>query len=63
MAALREKLLAELKRQEDPRVLGRGDIFDRYPSAKDKAAPSEPRTPAQTRRERKTRSNPQVTSS
>ncbi len=31
-AALRQRLFAELKRQEDPRVLDRGDVFDRYPS-------------------------------
>ena len=36
MAAQREKLLAELRRQADPRVLGQGDVFDRYPSAKGK---------------------------
>ncbi len=29
---LREELFAELTRQEDPRVLGRGDVFDEYPS-------------------------------
>jgi hypothetical protein len=28
---LREKLLAELKATRDPRVLGEGDRFDRYP--------------------------------
>jgi uncharacterized sulfatase len=28
---LRNKLLSELKRQGDPRVLGYGDIFDSYP--------------------------------
>lgn len=31
---LRETLFAELKRQEDPRILGQGDMFDNYPSAK-----------------------------
>lgn len=30
--ALREKLFAELKKQDDPRVLGKGDIFDNYAS-------------------------------
>ena len=29
---LREELFAELTRQEDPRVLGRGEVFDDYPS-------------------------------
>ncbi|MEI6239345.1 MAG: sulfatase [Planctomycetia bacterium] len=29
---LKEELVAELTRQEDPRVLGRGDMFDKYPS-------------------------------
>jgi arylsulfatase A-like enzyme len=31
-AALREKLMAELRRQQDPRALGQGDVFDQYPS-------------------------------
>lgn len=31
---LREKLFAELKRQDDPRILGRGEVFDNYPTAK-----------------------------
>lgn len=31
---LREKLYAELKRQNDPRILGQGDVFDNYPSVK-----------------------------
>jgi hypothetical protein len=37
--ALREKLFAELKKQDDPRVLGKGAIFDNYdsPKAKPKA--------------------------
>ena len=30
LAALRETLLSELKQQNDPRVLGRGDVFDQY---------------------------------
>jgi len=29
-AALRDKLFAELKQQQDPRVLGNGDVFDNY---------------------------------
>ncbi len=36
LTALREKLFAELKRQNDPRILGQGDVFDRYPTAKGK---------------------------
>lgn len=36
MKALREKLFAQLKQQADPRVLGNGDIFDNYPTAKGK---------------------------
>lgn len=35
--ALREKLFAELKKQNDPRVLGKGDIFDNYKSPKGNA--------------------------
>ena len=31
-AALRDTLFAELKRQNDPRALGDGDVFDRYDS-------------------------------
>lgn len=34
MRALREKLFAQLKAQNDPRVLGQGDVFDRYPTFK-----------------------------
>lgn len=33
LAALREQMLAELKAQQDPRMFGSGDIFDRYPYA------------------------------
>jgi len=32
--ALREKLFAELRAQEDPRMAGRGGMFDEYPSVK-----------------------------
>jgi arylsulfatase A-like enzyme len=32
VASLRKELFAELERQGDPRVLGRGDVFDAYPS-------------------------------
>lgn len=31
---LKDKLFAELKKQEDPRILGGGDVFDNYPTAK-----------------------------
>jgi arylsulfatase A-like enzyme len=31
---LEAELIAELTRQEDPRVLGRGDVFDAYPTPK-----------------------------
>jgi arylsulfatase A-like enzyme len=33
MTALREQLFKELKQQEDPRMLGKGDVFDKYPYA------------------------------
>lgn len=32
LARLSSRLETELKRQEDPRILGKGDIFDNYPS-------------------------------
>ena len=35
-AALKEQLLAELKAQQDPRVLGQGHVFDEYPTAIEK---------------------------
>jgi hypothetical protein len=34
VTAMHEKMVAELKRQNDPRVLGQGDVFDNYPTAK-----------------------------
>jgi hypothetical protein len=34
LTTLREQLLTELRSQRDPRVLGRGDIFDNYPTSK-----------------------------
>jgi len=37
---LYQVLMTELRRQEDPRVLGRGDVFDEYPSVK-RPMPSE----------------------
>jgi arylsulfatase A-like enzyme len=36
LASLREKLFAQLKLQNDPRILGKGDIFDNYPTTKAK---------------------------
>jgi N-sulfoglucosamine sulfohydrolase len=33
-AALRDELFAELRRQADPRILGKGDVFDAFPSPK-----------------------------
>jgi len=41
-AALREKLMAELKKQNDPRVLGNGDMFDQYLSPRAKGADDAP---------------------
>jgi N-sulfoglucosamine sulfohydrolase len=38
LQSMREKLMAELKRQNDPRVLGRGDVFDQYLSPRTKTA-------------------------
>jgi hypothetical protein len=35
-----DKLHAELKRQNDPRILGKGDVFDNYPTAKRPASES-----------------------
>ncbi|MFM8702671.1 MAG: hypothetical protein ACKOHG_02175, partial [Planctomycetia bacterium] len=29
---LAERLMAALREQEDPRVLGKGDVFDQYPA-------------------------------
>ena len=34
---LQKTLMAELKRQDDPRVLGQGDVFDQYDSPRSKA--------------------------
>ncbi len=47
-AALREKLMAELRRQQDPRALGKGEVFDQYPSPRVTSADQAP-----TRREKK----------
>ena len=38
VTALHEKLFAELKKQEDPRVLGKGDVFDNCVSPQAKMA-------------------------
>jgi arylsulfatase A-like enzyme len=35
-AAMKEKLFAQLKRQDDPRILGKGDVFDNYPTFRKK---------------------------
>ena len=42
LAALRETLISELKKQNDPRALGQGDIFDQYPSPRTKTAEATP---------------------
>lgn len=46
-SALRATLMAELKRQQDPRVQGQGDLFDQYPSPRvasdGTASPANPR--------------------
>lgn len=34
IAKLHGKLIAQLKQQNDPRILGQGDVFDRYPTFK-----------------------------
>ena len=36
VAAMRETLFAQLRLQDDPRILGRGDVFDNYPTARKK---------------------------
>ena len=43
-AALRETLMAELKKQSDPRALGKGDVFEQYLSPQLKVRPA-PKTP------------------
>ena len=35
VTALREKLMGELRSQQDPRALDQGDVFDQYPSPKE----------------------------
>lgn len=42
VTALRERLMTELKRQNDPRVLGQGDVFDQYLSPRTKT-PDKPK--------------------
>jgi N-sulfoglucosamine sulfohydrolase len=36
MAAMRAQLFAELKAQQDPRMFGKGDVFDKYPYGSDR---------------------------
>lgn len=36
LASLRETMMAELKKQQDPRALGKGDVFDQYLSPRTK---------------------------
>ncbi|HEX3657688.1 MAG TPA: sulfatase [Pirellulales bacterium] len=38
LAKLSDQLTAELKRQNDPRILGHGDVFENYPTSKDEPA-------------------------
>ena len=38
VTALRQQLFDQLKRQNDPRILGQGAVFDNYPSGKSKSA-------------------------
>jgi arylsulfatase A-like enzyme len=52
LAALREKLFAELKRQNDPRILGQGEVFDNYPTFK--PAPGTPATGGAKKNKKKT---------
>jgi len=42
VTAMREKLMTELKRQNDPRALGQGDVFDQYLSPRTKT-PDKPK--------------------
>jgi arylsulfatase A-like enzyme len=42
---LEAELVAELTRQQDPRMLGHGDVFDAYPSPKPADKPAAPRKP------------------
>jgi N-sulfoglucosamine sulfohydrolase len=38
--SLRESLFTQLRQQEDPRALGKGEVFDQYISPKDRGAPA-----------------------
>lgn len=49
-AALRGKLMAELARQQDPRALGQGDIFDQYPTPRVASADEAPARRAKKKR-------------
>jgi hypothetical protein len=42
---LEAELVAELTRQQDPRMLGHGNVFDAYPSPKAADKPAAPRKP------------------
>lgn len=42
VVGLREKLLSELKKQQDPRALDQGDVFDQYDSPRTKTAEATP---------------------
>lgn len=42
LAVLRETLMSELKKQNDPRALGHGDVFDQYLSPRTKTAEGAP---------------------
>jgi len=42
LSTMRAQLMSELKRQEDPRALGRGDTFDQYPSPRVGATGEQP---------------------
>jgi N-sulfoglucosamine sulfohydrolase len=52
-AQLRDRLTAELKRQNDPRVAGNGDQFDRYPSVKKPVAGWEQGTGARNKKRKR----------
>ena len=42
LTALRETLMSELKKQNDPRALGQGDVFDQYLSPRTNSAETKP---------------------
>lgn len=51
-AALRDRLFAELKRQNDPRVLGQSDVFDNYRSPRERGAAPAKGTPVKKRKKK-----------